>query len=1119
MTKISKLTSYALSIAMTLSLVLEAPGIAYAQEYAGTTAPVEDNNDIEEGNINEENNSSAEGNNETDTGDNIEENNNSVENVEDVEENEDAGEDNADDNNSGPVNETDAEDDQEDQPEQAVQEDEHVHSYSYEQVDEEKHLAVCLGCGEIIEEPHSFTDGVCNLCSYAQELESDNADEECYIEVEKITALYFNIEDPSEYLFESSYGGGIAYAVESGDGTYDVYVNGAEVIEGDFSGLCNCSCVIFGSGTYTFVGRQYFAGLGSSVGDALVDFTDASLIFESESNLLSGSSVSEIYLPCSLSAIGTVSLDKEYDGFSDSEEYAGAYSTLCNASTDVVFFRLPGSGSKASPLDSVLIWTDDNGVEYYDTDALDYYYSDTNNGIIIYRYDTDNDDAYDLCIITSSLPTNTFAISEPASAPGSSSSSNFKLFSSACHNATQIVFRDPVKANDKFGFFCNLSKLISIVNLENLDTSEVTNMSKMFYYCESLTEIDLSVLDTSNVTDMSDMFSNCSSLTTIDLSSFYTGKVSNMKGMFRQCVFSNIDIGVLDTSNVTNMSAMFCYCESLTEIDLSSLDMSKVANTSYMFYYCGSLTNLNILNTFPVLTDTSDMFRRCDSLSTIDLSTWNCLQLTNVSHMFADCDSLVEIVLPNCLLSDISDASYMFINCSKLKSIINMGSLCISETCNTAEMFYFCKSLIEVDLKNFKNLGERCFYCCDSLYSFKNMDNIESIGYRCFYLHSSSLSQLIFSTDINSTTNQVVLDYDWKSDYRIIDALIYINENEKEYYISQAEKIVTLSFDSSKLGILAYVFNIDEDSSEQFIVICSDSEDNVCDYAGYSRSPQNLCFTSSIKKIIIKNKMKLPPNSSYFFENMNQLEEIIGLENFDASNVTRMDNMFYGCSSLTTFDLSLWNLSNIMQSSSTFQNCTSLQSLNLGNIKIIDSSFAYNCPSLTSISGLDNVTSIDSYAFYRTATKEVPLLYTDINGTTNEVVLNYDWEADNRTIACDSFTIVMPAKIETPVVVPSEGAAYYGTEVEGKVSYKLGSGKKLCVDAVDSFSLVNENNEALTASVTQSDSEFSSDTGTLNSDGDYEDSFTIAIKITGDKLDYNTVYSGKMGFTVSIEDG
>ena len=70
--------------------------------------------------------------------------------------------------------------------------------------------------------------------------------------------------------------------------------------------------------------------------------------------------------------------------------------------------------------------------------------------------------------------------------------------------------------------------LAEIDNLSLLDTSNVTDMSYMFFYCSRLTSIDLSSLNTSKVTDMSAMFYGCSSLASIDLSSLNTSKVTDL---------------------------------------------------------------------------------------------------------------------------------------------------------------------------------------------------------------------------------------------------------------------------------------------------------------------------------------------------------------------------------------------------------------------------------------------------------------------------------------------------------------------------------------------------------------------------------------------------------------
>ncbi|WP_315404910.1 BspA family leucine-rich repeat surface protein, partial [Hoylesella saccharolytica] len=94
-------------------------------------------------------------------------------------------------------------------------------------------------------------------------------------------------------------------------------------------------------------------------------------------------------------------------------------------------------------------------------------------------------------------------------------------------------------------WFANCNALKRISGMENLNTSEVTDMSRMFEGCISLTELDVTKFDTRNVTDMRDMFFECSALTKLDVTNF-------------------------DTRNVTNMRCMFSGCSALTKLDVTN---------------------------------------------------------------------------------------------------------------------------------------------------------------------------------------------------------------------------------------------------------------------------------------------------------------------------------------------------------------------------------------------------------------------------------------------------------------------------------------------------------------------------------------------------------------------
>ena len=141
-----------------------------------------------------------------------------------------------------------------------------------------------------------------------------------------------------------------------------------------------------------------------------------------------------------------------------------------------------------------------------------------------------------------------------------------------------------------YRMFYGLENMTSIHGLENLNTTNVTNMSRMFYNCYRLTSLDLSSFNTENVTNMGGMFRFCNALWLLDVSSFNTANVTNMGTMFCGCnALGTLDVSSFNTENVTSMESMFVGCETLTALDLSRWDVSNVEDMTDMFRNCRSL--------------------------------------------------------------------------------------------------------------------------------------------------------------------------------------------------------------------------------------------------------------------------------------------------------------------------------------------------------------------------------------------------------------------------------------------------------------------------------------------------------------------------------------------------
>ena len=145
-------------------------------------------------------------------------------------------------------------------------------------------------------------------------------------------------------------------------------------------------------------------------------------------------------------------------------------------------------------------------------------------------------------------------------------------------------------------------------------TSNVTNMSGMFFSCVKLTTIPS--INTSLVTNMSYMFYSCENLTTIP--QLDTSKVTTMVNMFYSCS-KLTTISQLDTSKVTDMGGMFYFCTKLTTIDITYFSSTN----SNFAGYCKSLTKLIIRNMDSIPTLSSLAFSACYHFNGTTDSTYN----------------------------------------------------------------------------------------------------------------------------------------------------------------------------------------------------------------------------------------------------------------------------------------------------------------------------------------------------------------------------------------------------------------------------------------------------------------------------------------------------------------
>ncbi len=544
---------------------------------------------------------------------------------------------------------------------------------------------------------------------------------------------------------------------------------------------------------------------------------------------------------------------------------------------------------------------------------------------------------------------------------------------------TTVVF-DPSFASARpiatSSWFYEMEDLTTITGMEYLNTSKVTDMSYMFNTCLSLTSLDLSHFDTGKVTNMRGMFMACGQLTSLDLGRFNTANVTNMGYMFYNCYsLTSLAVGDLNTGNVEYMDKMFAGCTGLTEIDFSGFGFmtTNVTDMNNMFSGCSRLTSLNTWRAFAYgtqnVTDMSYMFRGCSGLTSLDLTYVNTESATNLSHMFDGCTNLTEITLNKYYFttSNVTDMTSMFMGCSSLQSL-DLSSFNTENLTTINRMFQNCSSLKQIDLSSFNTDKIKN---SDMDWLFANCSSLERVDVSSF--NTSGLTSL-WSMFINCSSLKVLdlSSFDTKK-VTLTTTMFQGCTNLKAIYVGGGWDMSTVTtspgmFDgcTSIVGCMGTTYDanhIDKayahidggsgnpgylsEKGAPYAALSSDGKTLTFYCDGKNTSHTETTFSlnegdgepawytsaSTVTTVVFDESFAVAQPTSMFgwFATMTNLTTLTGLENLNTKSVTNMGLVLYGCSSLTTLDLSSFDTRSASSMGGMFWNCTSLQRLDLSS--------------------------------------------------------------------------------------------------------------------------------------------------------------------------------------------
>ena len=502
-------------------------------------------------------------------------------------------------------------------------------------------------------------------------------------------------------------------------------------------------------------------------------------------------------------------------------------------------------------------------------------------------------------------------------------------------------------------WFCDMANLSQITGLENLVTSEVTDMQGLFSGSTGLTSLDLTSFDTHNVVNMSNMFNSCQNLTTILVGSGWnTDAAQTTKGMFFDCYALEGSAGTLWQQDIHgNMNIdMLPYAHvdggtdnpGLLSGELQAYVHKSQDNHTITFYFdamrlvrAGTTYDLNTGTNAPAWatgfnssiftavfdpsfaearpTTTYHWFYYMTSLAEIQgLEYLNTCEVTTMHGMFNICRSLTTLDLSTFDTQKVTDMGAMFSECRALTDV-SLSSFDTERRVSFNNMFSNCISLTELDLSSFNTAQvynmSNMFYGCSHLTTIYVGDGWDASGVT---------DQAIF-TGCTSLVGGAGTTYDAShvdKTYAIIDGTNgqpgYLTAKPSVYAVyTDPDFTLTFYCDDKRDQRSGYTFDLNEGNA-------------IPDWYDYRSQVQHVVFDASFD-------IARPTTTFRWFFKMENLLDITGIEHLNTSEVTEMSIMFAECSSLTELDLTTFNTSKVTNMDYMFNKCTALRTIYAGD--------------------------------------------------------------------------------------------------------------------------------------------------------------------------------------------
>ena len=520
---------------------------------------------------------------------------------------------------------------------------------------------------------------------------------------------------------------------------------------------------------------------------------------------------------------------------------------------------------------------------------------------------------------------------------------------------------------------------ITSVDLSLFDLSKVQTVKKCFYGCHNLTNLNLPSCVLMECEDISSIFRGCKSLSRESWEKFfnlYIPKLKNLSFAFAESNFDDFSFTLFNKNNFfVNSTANKTVTDYILENNHTKINYPNTKSTilrnketinfTSIFEKCEKLRDVNnfaFLENCKNEVVLDNMFKNCSNLLNVNFSVFS-NNISSINGIFSDCINLQKIsaqywsehffektehkgiINDTPLLSTVcipegkNIETILFEKWGKIsyKEGCYRDSICFSETCES-EAILMIKNNLKKAGKNFCGNEYLNYIKCD-------VDNcviyIEPLGLPFAFKGVSDMKTLKISNGLIPTSD-----------------LSYMFQNCKDLVSISLENIDTLLVTdmsgmfyncSSLKNIDPFVKNINVTNvtkMDYFFSGCFNLENVNLENWNLNLIVSMSHFFDNCKNlisVILPNFGGKLEDLSFMFSECKKLKKIFFLDKFNPINVKNTANMFYGCSSLITLDLTAFSGEKIKNINEMFANCNNLTIINAPKLAFNNVTEYNNC--------------------------------------------------------------------------------------------------------------------------------------------------------------------------------